>query len=579
MSYTPNNPYIPGDPYSYDLKWIVEKLKEAISLYQPLNDKFDDLYDYVHDYFANLDLTAEVQAIITQMQQDGYFYNLVDQIVDASGSIQSSVTSWLEANVTPVGSAVIVDDTLTISGAAADAKKAGDIFRGSGIYADVDFTNPDAGHYITANGGYSANPDFSITRPFILPAGTKLIFTGRGYLTMVAMIAEYNGSTYTPLVRSVDSTLRTYEFDNDIERQIVLSYNHDFTAAANWIINVEKEFASINSNFRRVNLIGDVDFSNPDTDHYITATGNYSANTDFSITRPFTLPAGATLEFYGRGYLTNVAMIAEYDGNTYTPLVISVDSTIRPYSYKTEVDVQLVLSYNHDFSANASWINSVLSGKANASIALFENIGVIGDSYASGELYINGSYVDHYNISWPQIIARKNGITAHNYSKGGLTTRSWLTDPMGLALMNSTPADGLYIIALGINDYYSLGAAYLGSTSDIGTSADTFYGNLSKIILDIQAHAPHAKIILSTMANTATLPESFNEAIKNTASYYRLPCIIQGDDDFFKTSLYLTMYGSHPSAIGYSGMATALQNMIEDCIESNINYFKDYLIY
>lgn len=29
MGYTPeNNPYIPGDPYSYDLKWIVEKLKK-----------------------------------------------------------------------------------------------------------------------------------------------------------------------------------------------------------------------------------------------------------------------------------------------------------------------------------------------------------------------------------------------------------------------------------------------------------------------------------------------------------------------------------------------------------------------
>ena len=27
MAYTPNNPYIPGDPYSYDLKWIITQLK------------------------------------------------------------------------------------------------------------------------------------------------------------------------------------------------------------------------------------------------------------------------------------------------------------------------------------------------------------------------------------------------------------------------------------------------------------------------------------------------------------------------------------------------------------------------
>ena len=32
MAYSPeNNPYIPGDPYSYDLKWIVKRLKRTLS--------------------------------------------------------------------------------------------------------------------------------------------------------------------------------------------------------------------------------------------------------------------------------------------------------------------------------------------------------------------------------------------------------------------------------------------------------------------------------------------------------------------------------------------------------------------
>lgn len=42
-----------------------------------------------------------------------------DQIADV-------VTDWLNDNVDPVGSAVVVDDSLTIAGAAADAKKTGD---------------------------------------------------------------------------------------------------------------------------------------------------------------------------------------------------------------------------------------------------------------------------------------------------------------------------------------------------------------------------------------------------------------------------------------------------------------------
>lgn len=44
--------------------------------------------------------------------------------------IGDTVTTWLTEHVDPVGSAVVVDDTLTIQGAAADAKKTGDEISG-----------------------------------------------------------------------------------------------------------------------------------------------------------------------------------------------------------------------------------------------------------------------------------------------------------------------------------------------------------------------------------------------------------------------------------------------------------------
>ena len=124
-----NNPYIPGDPYSYDLKWIVDQLKLAIDLYQPLHDEFEDLKTYVNDYFDNLDLSAEVAQVINQMRISGYFDDLIEIIVRDSGTIESTTTQWLADNVTPVGSAVVVDASLTVAGAAADAKAAGDGIR------------------------------------------------------------------------------------------------------------------------------------------------------------------------------------------------------------------------------------------------------------------------------------------------------------------------------------------------------------------------------------------------------------------------------------------------------------------
>ena len=43
MAYTPNNPYIPGDPYSYDLKWIVDRLKSLNSSINSLNNIIDNI--------------------------------------------------------------------------------------------------------------------------------------------------------------------------------------------------------------------------------------------------------------------------------------------------------------------------------------------------------------------------------------------------------------------------------------------------------------------------------------------------------------------------------------------------------
>ena len=58
---------------------------------------------------------------IEQMSNNGELAAVISQTTD----VQKTTTDWLTNNVTPVGSAVVVDNSLTIEGAAADANKTG----------------------------------------------------------------------------------------------------------------------------------------------------------------------------------------------------------------------------------------------------------------------------------------------------------------------------------------------------------------------------------------------------------------------------------------------------------------------
>lgn len=222
----------------------------------------------------------------------------------------------------------------------------------------------------------------------------------------------------------------------------------------------------------------------------------------------------------------------------------------------------------------------------------FEKFAVVGDSYASGEIYVADpsqskeyTVADYYQKSWGQILARKYGATCINLSVGGLTTRTWLTNSHGLAKMLAEKPQELYLCALGINDEISLGASYLGTIEDIknydsySDYPDSFYGNYGKIIEQIKAHAPKSKIVLMSMAYLYNATEdSFTTAIKNIANHYNIPFINIKDDAFYaKDSIYKTGQSyNHPTAPLYAGMAQANERLFCHCVVDNYDYFNDF---
>ena len=218
-----------------------------------------------------------------------------------------------------------------------------------------------------------------------------------------------------------------------------------------------------------------------------------------------------------------------------------------------------------------------------ASISLFQNVGVLGDSFASGSLHYpdgSGTAITNYAVSWPQILARDIGVSVTNYSKGGLSATTWLTnEEYGLAKLLSSDPEQLYICDFGINDWNQR------STYPIGTVADckedytenpqTFYGSYGKVIGNIMDHAPNAKIIiLSVMRNNE---RQLDGDVETVAEHFELPFIKITDDDFFVSEYYAqSMYGNHPLAHGYAGIAEAVKRLLCKCIMKNTDYFRTY---
>lgn len=84
-----------------------------------LINTYNELQSYVNTYFDNLDVQEEINEKLDEMADSGELSNLLAPF------IPDLVTAWLNSHVTPTSP--VVDNTLSISGAAADAKVTGDL--------------------------------------------------------------------------------------------------------------------------------------------------------------------------------------------------------------------------------------------------------------------------------------------------------------------------------------------------------------------------------------------------------------------------------------------------------------------
>lgn len=438
----------------------------------------------------------------------------------------------------------------------------------SGVSKGVSFASAEDG-FVNYNGDLMQDATF---KHITLSAKKNEIiaFTGRGYLETTAMISTFENGSYIPKVLSEGSVVKRYEYKAESDSTIVLSYNGNYAHHASIIYqlsNLEDQINAINEIIDETGLYRQIDFSN-EIAGFVNSSGDISQSAGFYHVE-IAVKGNSKVVFNGRGYLTSVAMISIKNEGGYLPVVLSVDSTVREYTYTTDTDVTLVFSYNKNHD-HYGYIESLLGGDKTVNtklnlFSIFETFGACGDSLISGVIETSGgNMVTRYDLSWANQIAIICGNAYFHYSFGGANAKTWLQN-----YSESIESKDAYFVALGTNDYETLS---LGTSADVGTQADTFYRYYGDIIALLKAKNPKAKIFVCSIYRNEGDRPSWNNAIKyfadNNANVYYL--------DFTDLTNTFGAYknGSHFSAIGYKMIAVSVSEMLDTLIMKSFSEFR-----
>ena len=206
--------------------------------------------------------------------------------------------------------------------------------------------------------------------------------------------------------------------------------------------------------------------------------------------------------------------------------------------------------------------------------SIFRTIACVGDSLSSGEFEIyypesdTRSYHDMFEYSWGQFIARMAGLTAYNFSRGGMTASEYC-DSYAAAMdwWNPSLKAQAYVIALGVNDLINQGQP-LGEMGDIDPNnptenAKTFTGYYARVIQQYKAISPDAKFFLVTMPHQvmyesrpgmAEVADAHAARLHELAAYFENTYVIDlrqyapAHDEAFTHTFYLN---GHMNPMGY----------------------------
>lgn len=229
-------------------------------------------------------------------------------------------------------------------------------------------------------------------------------------------------------------------------------------------------------------------------------------------------------------------------------------------------------------------LDRLVDGYSHTSV--FRSIAFIGDSLSSGEFETrdeNGQpgWHDLYEYSWGQYIARKNGLKAYNFSKGGMTAKAYVDYyAADSGFFDKDKACQAYVIAMGVNDINNkeIPVGDINDLSDTGT----YLGAYAEIVRRYKEISPDAKFFFVTLPLTNEFEDTdkylaANEGIRALAEHFENAYVIDlykhGPvyDDKFRERFFLL---GHMNPSGYILTAKMIDSYIDYIVRHNFEEFK-----
>lgn len=576
-------PYDFNGTLSLENKFVVlfKTVKEMFDAQDELVKSYKALYDFINNYFNNLNVQEEVNNKIQSMAEDGSLLTLI------SPTVADKTSEWLAKNITNPSSPPI-DKSLTVENSAADAKETG-----NNTFSALTIAN--------------RNPTATSTKYNLIDL-TNVSFGINLYTALEQNIFNSYSENNTAVTGVIPVTSQNiYVFDKRGQNYNEI-FEYDYTGKLLKHSQNSNSYTLLRStSYIRVTIKNVTNINDIITNNTSVCFGNYSSN--YENSRESLQIANCYIGTYKptsldiqRGYivdnlfypsdiymsarvsvapLTKVKITCFLRGVSKLPVAEFVDcnNNLIGKSKIPETDT-LYCCEEIDIPDGCCTINvnSVIDNTTTLQVltnyqTINEKLGYTGDSICYGLGYSGG---------YARIIDRQLGTTSNNIA----TTGGHIADDRDDVFVISNSIEKLdnditmLIMEGGINDYNNyvpLGTLANDYTSPINQK--TFYGGLEKLMRDANNRFPEIpkafvilhKVNLTCVNNPADVHdnnvtfENYIDAIYNCCRKYSIDVIdINKNSGFntylpdisrkytYKDSSFPTGDGLHPNFAGYS---------------------------